>query len=293
MGGAGRGARHLQRRRLRRRPGVAHRAHPAARRRGRHRQRAAERGALRPRPEERHLPGAGPRGLQQLRRGHQGHRPAHGRAEGLDEEGPRRDRPSGGRAGRGRRVRDGRRLQRPAAGVVLAAQPRGGHRQSDEADLGRRPGRRRGPPDGGHARRRPGRQGRRARAPDDGHGHLPREPAQARQGLLRDRHRVGARRPAELRAQHGDGRRLEPGDARRHAGHPQRRGARRHRPRPAHGARQQAALRLVDDGHGPAAGGGLRRHAGVRADQRRRGAARQAVPPAELHRRCVGGQQAQ
>ena len=34
-------------------------------------------------------------------------------------------------------------------------------------------------------------------------------------------------------------------------------------------------------------------HAGVRADQRRRGAARQAVPPAELHRRCVGGQQAQ
>ena len=61
----------------------------------------------------------------------------------------------------------------------------------------------------------------------------------------------------------------------------------------AHRARQQAAVRLVDDRHGPPSGGGLSRLAGVRADQRRRGPARQAVPPAELHRRCVGGQQAQ
>ncbi len=39
-----------------------------------------------------------------------------------------------------------------------------------------------------------GGDGRGARAPHDGHGHLPGEPAQAGQGLLRDRHRGGARR---------------------------------------------------------------------------------------------------
>ena len=117
---------------------VAHRAHPAAHRRGRRRQRAALRGDVRPRPEERHLPRAGPRGLQQLRRGHPGRRPAtRGELRAVDEEGPRRDRPPRRRAPRSRRLRDGRRLQRPAAGVVLAAQPRGGDRQSDEADLRR------------------------------------------------------------------------------------------------------------------------------------------------------------
>ena len=63
---------------------------------------------------------------------------------------------------------------------------------------------------------------------------------------------------------------------------------------PSHGARQQGAVRLVDDGHGPSPGDRVRRVTGVRdrVSARRRSAGA-AVPAAELHRRCVGGQQAQ
>ena len=60
----------------------------------------------------------------------------------------------------------------------------------------------------GDAGRRAGQPRRGTRAADDDHGHVPGEPAQARQGLLRDRHRGGARRPAVVRAEHGHGRRL-------------------------------------------------------------------------------------
>ena len=60
--------------------------------------------------------------------------------------------------------------------------------------------------------------------------HLPGEPAQARPRLLRDHHGVGARRRRRQHPLHGDGRRLGPGDAGRHAGDAQRRGARRPHP---------------------------------------------------------------
>ena len=113
-----------------------------------------ERGALRPRPEERHR--AWSRAASASATSARASRSSTRRPASCA---PRRrrtsgDRPAGRRAGRGRRVRDGRRLERQAAGVVLAAQPRGGDRQPDEADLRRRPGRRRRPPHRGHARRR-------------------------------------------------------------------------------------------------------------------------------------------
>ena len=58
---------------------------------------------------------------------------------------------------------------------------------------------------------------------------------------------------------HGHGRRLLAGHPGRHAGDPQRRGAGRHHAGAADQARRPGALRLVDDGHGPAARLGLRR----------------------------------
>ena len=87
---------------------------------------------------------------------------------------------------------------------------------------------------------------------------------------------------------HGDGGRLVAGDARRDAGDAQCRGALGTDPRPAHAARHPGRVRLVDDGHGPAPGGGLGRLARVRPHQRRRRPARALLPAPQLGGRCVG-----
>ena len=202
----------------------------------------------------------------------------------VDEAGPRGHRPAGRRAPRGRRVRHGRRLQRPAAAVVQPAQPRGRHRQPDQADLGRRRGRRRRPPHRGHlAAVQGGKDAVRAR-PTTVFGTCPVSPLSSSKTSARSSSspRASACRAA-CSAWPWPAARSR--CARRHAGHPQRRGARRHRPRPAHRARQQAALRLLVDRHGPALVA-----ASVRTPESRSSAparrCSQAVSPAEPHRRC-------
>ncbi len=87
----------------------------------------------------------------------------------------------------------------------------------------------------------------------------------------------------------GDVRRLLAGHARGHLRPAQRRGPRRHHAGPAHDPRHADRLRLVDDRHGPAPGGGLRRLAGARPLQRRHGADGPALPHPELRRWVVGG----
>ena len=57
-------------------------------------------------------------------------------------------------------------------------------------------------------------------------------------------------------------------------------------------ARRADRLRLVDDGHGPAPGGGLRRLARARPLQRRHGPDGATVPDPELRGRVVGGLEA-
>ena len=83
-----------------------------------------------------------------------------------------------------------------------------------------------------------------------------------------------------------------PGDARRHARPAQRRGALRHRALAAGRARLPRHVRLVDDGDGPQARGGVRGLAGARPLQRRLRPDRPSLPAAELRGRVVGGLQA-
>ena len=150
-----------------------------------------------------------------------------------DQAGRRRHGQGRGRPAQRRRLRarGGRRGRRPARG---APAPGPGvddqhvqarvHGLRQRLPLGQAPG------DGRRRRRRP-RQA--ARAAHHLVHHLSGEPAQAGQGHLRDHH---GGRPRARRRQHpldGDGRRLVAGDARRHAGHAQRRGARRPDPEPA------------------------------------------------------------
>ncbi len=144
-GDVGRGRRrprHLQRRRLHRRPRDAHGAHPAAPRRGRDPLGAAQELPLRPRPRDGHRPRVGARLRLQLRRGHHDRRPSHRRVSPPGAPGRPRGRAAGRRAQRHRHLRVGGPPRRRAGGDRQPPQVGGGdpqHRQAGRAPRRRAP----------------------------------------------------------------------------------------------------------------------------------------------------------
>ena len=158
-----------------------------------------------------------------------------------------------------RRLRATGRRPRGAAGAGAAAQRRGDVHQHVEAPL-HRPHQRLPAAahhgDGRCRRRRPGG----APCPPAGQlPDLPGQPPEAGPRHLRDHHGRRPRRGVRRGALDGHGRRLLAGHAGRHPRHPQRRGPGRHRPLAADRPRGAGDLRLLDDRHGPAPGGGLGR----------------------------------